>query len=132
KDKPAEYVPTALVASQIISQRKCLVCTKPTGKPHTRYCPEHTGAYWKWLQCIAPGCEVVAERRIPGQTIYRCPAHSQGQLQDSLETIQEDNAGSGRMVVRELLAQRRQALAKEKAKKQLPPRPPGNVGHYYA
>lgn len=130
KDKSTEYASPAMVATTIISQRQCLVCTKPTGKTHTRYCPEHTGSFWKWLQCSEPGCEIVGERTIPGQTLYRCPAHSRGQLQGPLEAVQEDNAGRGRMVVRELLAQRRQALAKEKAKKQLPPRPPNNIGHY--
>lgn len=130
KDKPTEYASPAMVATTIISQRQCLVCTKPTGKTHTRYCPEHTGSFWKWLQCSEPGCEVVGERTIPGQTLYRCPAHRATTSLPSpgREKPTEDNAG--RAAVRALLAERRHNLAQERESRSLPPRPPGNIGHY--
>lgn len=75
KKKAPQQQPTALAAATIISQRQCLVCTRPTGKTNTRYCQQHTGSFWKWLECSEPGCEIVGERKIPGQTIFRCPAH---------------------------------------------------------
>lgn len=128
KNDPANQA-AQVVAAQIIGQRKCLVCTRPTGNTRTRYCPEHTGAYWRWLECTEPGCEVVGERRIPGQTVYRCPNHSNGR---SMGTVSESSRGrgQGREQVRLLLAQRRAALAKEQARNPLPPRPPNNIGHY--
>lgn len=128
-NQAAKHRPAPVVAAQVVSQRKCLVCTRPTGKPHTRYCPEHTGAYWRWLECAEPGCEVVGERRIPGQTFYRCPSHRDGR---SMGTGGESNRGSGqgREQVRLLLAQRRAVLARERERKPLPPRPPNNIGHY--
>lgn len=129
----SNYRPAAVVATEARYTRKCLVCTKPTGDPARRYCPAHNSAYYKWLECLEPGCELVGERTIPGQTVYRCPLHRDVRvLPPAPEPAAEDLEGttSGREQVRELLEQRRRNLAAERPRRSLPPRPPYNIGHY--
>lgn len=130
-NQSSQHQPAPVVAAQAISQRKCLVCTRPTGSYDRRYCPEHTGGYWKWLECSEPGCEVVGERTIPGQTLYRCPAHKGTASQPSPARQEPGEDSPGRAAVRRILAERRNSLNREREhRRNLPPRPPFNIGHY--
>lgn len=130
-NRPTEHKPAAVVATEARYSRKCLVCTKPTGDSR-RYCSSHINPFYKWLDCIEPGCELVGERTIPGQTVYRCPVHRNVRHLPVAGPGEEFTQGNspGRERVREILDQRRRNLAAEKPARQLPPRPPYNIGHY--
>lgn len=124
--------PAPVAAAQAQSQRRCLVCQHVTGSYEHRYCEKHRGAFWRWLECIEPGCEVVGERKIPGQTVYRCPRHLDGRSVGEPRESDRDSRQPGREQVKALLAARRAALARDRERPPLPPRPPYNIGHYYA
>lgn len=133
KNQATEQRPTPVAAqAYVIGPRRCLVCQHSTGTTTDRYCEKHRGAYWRWLECSEPGCGVVGERKIPGQTIFRCPAH---RLMEKVPVPpvgapDKPGIGRGKEQVKALLAARRAALAKERTKTPLPPRPPYNIGHY--
>lgn len=74
KDRPVPVSPD-LVAAQAYAKPKCWVCRTYDALPNTHYCKTHNNAYYRWLTCIGEGCTNVGERRVAGQTIYRCPEH---------------------------------------------------------
>lgn len=128
-NRPTKYKPAAVVATEARYSRKCLVCTKPTGDSR-RYCSSHINPFYKWLECIEPGCELVGERTIPGQTVYRCPDHRTATSIASAPRTQPATDNPGRAAVRTFLDERRRNLARERPIRSLPPRPPYNIGHY--
>lgn len=89
----------------------CLVCQTPAA-PGLRYCSRHNNAFYRWLTCIEPGCTAIGERRIPGQTVYRCPKHSLTQPPKKPAPTSPKPAGPGREAFRKYReARRRQRTA---------------------
>lgn len=125
KDKPVAPS-AALVAAQAQAKRKCWVCRSFDALPGTRYCKTHNNAFYRWLNCIGEGCQAVGERRIAGQTIYRCPKHA--------VSLQAEPLDENRQHVRSSPAQLEDGRSRRDSESIRPrplKRPPYNIGHAY-
>lgn len=117
----------------------CYVCNQPTEAGN--YCHEHPASRYRIINCSELTCNRATVRKMYGHNIYTCPEHRTTTDSAGIEGTHTSRrtanipksaspAKSAREQVKELLAARRASLAREKPVRQLPPRPPYNIGHY--